>query len=91
MEAGVGYSTEAGTALQGIVRSANELHTMVQQIASAAEAMARKQSEEISRDIESIATVASQASSSSAQTARSSGGLAGLAKHLQEVVGEFTG
>jgi len=47
-------------------------------------------SEEISRDIESIAAVATQTSSSSGQTARSSGGLAELAEHLQEVVGEFS-
>ncbi len=53
---GVELSTQAGDVLRSIVGSVDQLHVMVQQIASASEEMAST-SEQISKDIESIASV----------------------------------
>jgi methyl-accepting chemotaxis protein len=61
---GVELSTQAGNALNGIVKSVNNLQTMVQQIASATEEMSTV-SETISGDIETIASVSKETSAGS--------------------------
>jgi methyl-accepting chemotaxis protein len=85
---GVELSTQAGNALQGIVKSVNNLQTMVQQIASATEEMSTV-SETISGDIETIATVSKETSASSGQIAHASNDLARLASNLQNIVRQF--
>ena len=75
----------AGESLSSIVRSIDDLNTMVQQIASATEQMSAT-SNEISKDIESIANVSKETSASSKQTAHASVGLAKLSEKLQEVI-----
>ncbi len=85
---GVELSTQAGKALHGIVKSVDELHCMVQQIASATEEMSTV-SETISGDIETIASVSKETSTSSEQIAQASNDLARLASNLQGIVGQF--
>jgi methyl-accepting chemotaxis protein len=85
---GVELSTQAGNALQGIVKSVNNLQTMVQQIASATEEMSTV-SETISGDIETIATVSKETSAGSEQIAHASSDLARLASNLQNIVRQF--
>jgi methyl-accepting chemotaxis protein len=85
---GVELSTQAGNALHGIVKSVNNLHTMVQQIASATEEMSTV-SEQISGDIETIASVSKETSAGSEQIAHASSDLAMLASNLQGIVGQF--
>jgi methyl-accepting chemotaxis protein len=85
---GVELSTQAGNALQGIVKSVNNLQTMVQQIASATEEMSTV-SETISGDIETIATVSKETSAGSEQIAHASSDLARLAGNLQNIVRQF--
>ena len=88
VEAGVDYSTQAGVALKGIVDSADTLHSMVQQIATAAGQITTT-SEEITRDIESIAAVSSQTSASSEQATEATTHLSKVSVHLQEIVAGF--
>jgi methyl-accepting chemotaxis protein len=88
VKTGVDLSTQAGDVLRNIVGSANELHSMVQQIASATEQMAAT-SEEINRDIETIASVSRETSGSSEHIASASQELAGLSVTLEQVVGGF--
>jgi methyl-accepting chemotaxis protein len=88
VEAGVGYSGEAGDALRNIVQRAEALSAMVQQITAAADGVTAA-SEEISRDIELIATVSSQTSTSSEEATKATMDLSTLSGHLQQVVGEF--
>ena len=85
---GVELSTQAGNALHGIVKSVNNLQTMVQQIASATEEMSTV-SETISGDIETIASVSKETSAGSEQIAHASSDLARLASNLQGIVGQF--
>ena len=85
---GVELSTQAGKALHDIVKSVNNLQTMVQQIASATEEMSTV-SETISVDIETIASVSKETSASSEQIAQASSDLARLASNLQGIVGQF--
>ncbi len=85
---GVELVNRAGESLSSIVRSIDDLNTMVQQIASATEQMSAT-SNEISKDIESIANVSKETSASSKQTAHASVGLAKLSEKLQEVISEF--
>jgi len=88
VKSGVELSTQAGDVLHNIVKSVNELHTMVQQIASATEEMATT-SEEINRDIETIASVSRETSGNSEHIAQASQELARLSAHLEETVGGF--
>jgi len=85
---GVELSTQAGNALHGIVKSVNNLQTMVSQIASATEEMSTV-SETISGDIETIASVSKETSAGSNQIAQASSDLARLASNLQGIVGQF--
>jgi len=88
VDSGVKLSEEAGHSLGMIVRSVDDLQTIMQQIASATEEMSAT-SEEISKEIEQIATISKETSGSSAQTAQASGELAKLSVTLQDIVGEF--
>lgn len=88
VEIGVEYSSNAGKALREIVKSVDNLQSMVQQIASATEEMSSV-SEQISSDIETIATVARETSTSSEQIAESSSDLARLATKLSDLVRQF--
>jgi methyl-accepting chemotaxis protein len=88
VNAGVELSSQAGDALEVIVRHADELQVMVQQIASATEEMSAT-AEEVSKDIEQIALVSKESSSSSEQTAQAALELSSLSTNLQRSVGEF--
>jgi methyl-accepting chemotaxis protein len=88
VKSGVDLSTQAGDVLRNIVGGVNQLHGMVQQIASATEEMAAT-SEEINRDIESIASVSKDTSGNSIQIAKASQELAELSINLENVIGGF--
>jgi methyl-accepting chemotaxis protein len=85
---GVELVTQAGSSLRTIVKSANDLQIMVQQIASATEEMSAT-SEGISRDIEHIADVSRTASSGASQVAESSTMLAYLADEMMKTSDQF--
>jgi methyl-accepting chemotaxis protein len=89
VKAGVELSTQAGDVLRSIVASVDQLHVMVQQIASASEEMAST-SEQISKDIESIATVSKETSEGSEGITRASLELAGLSVDLEKSVSGFS-
>ncbi len=88
VKAGVELTSQAGNALEVIVRKADELEVMVQQIASATEEMSTT-SGEISRDIEKIALVSKESSSGSEQTAQAALELSTLSINLQKTVDGF--
>ena len=85
---GVDLSTKAGVELGVIIKSVDELHMMVQQIASAIEQMMAT-SEQISKDIESIATISQETSKSSGEVTRASSELSELAINLQGIAKKF--
>ena len=85
---GVDLSNEAG-GVRDIVAAVEQLHLMVQQIASATEEMTTS-SDEIHKDIEGIASVSRDASASSEQIAQASQELANLSLGLEKVVSGFT-
>jgi methyl-accepting chemotaxis protein len=85
---GVDLVTKAGSALQDIVVSANELQVMVQEIASATEEMSST-SEEISKDIEQIASISKDTCLSVEQIAQSSVQLERLSETMETTVSEF--
>ncbi|MGD9578245.1 MAG: methyl-accepting chemotaxis protein [Syntrophorhabdus sp.] len=85
---GVELSTQAGDVLRSIVGSVDQLHVMVQQIASASEEMAST-SEQISKDIESIASVSKETSGNSEGITRASLELAELSVNLEKAVAGF--
>ncbi|MBP1746302.1 MAG: methyl-accepting chemotaxis protein [Deltaproteobacteria bacterium] len=86
--AGVELSTQAGDVLRNIVGSVDQLHVMVQQIASASEEMAST-SEQISKDIETIATVSKETSGNSEGITKASLELAELSVNLEKAVAGF--
>jgi methyl-accepting chemotaxis protein len=86
--AGVELSTQAGDVLRNIVGSVDQLHVMVQQIASASEEMAST-SEQISKDIETIATVSKETSGNSEGISKASLELAELSVNLEKAVAGF--
>jgi methyl-accepting chemotaxis protein len=88
VKAGVDLSTQAGDVLRSIVESADKLHLMVQQIASATEEMAST-SEEINKDIEMISSLSADTSGSSGKIAKASNELSQLSVNLEGVVKEF--
>jgi methyl-accepting chemotaxis protein len=88
VKSGVDLSTQAGDVLRNIVGGVNQLHVMVQQIASATEEMAAT-SEEINKDIETIASVSKDTSGSSTHIAKASQELAELSVNLENVIGGF--
>jgi len=85
---GVDLVTQAGSALQNIVVSADELQVMVQEIASATEEMSAT-SEEISKDIEHIASISKDTCASAENVAQSSIQLADLSATMEIAVSEF--
>ena len=85
---GVELVNHAGESLSLIVRSVDDLNTMIQQIASATEQMSAT-SDEISRDIDSIAGVSKETSQSSKRTAQASIGLDKLSVSLQKAISDF--
>ena len=85
---GVELSNKAGTSLDKIVQSIEDLQGKVQHIASATEEMSTT-SESISMDIENVAKVSEETSASSDQISRSSSDLAKLASDLQNLVAQF--
>ncbi len=85
---GVDLSTEAGNVLHNIVESADKLHLMVQQIASATEEMAST-SEEINKDIEMISSLSSGTSGSAEEITKASHELSKLSVNLEDVVKGF--
>lgn len=85
---GVELVTQAGSSLRTIVKSANELQIMVQQIASATEEMSAT-SEGISRDIDRIADVSKSTSMNAGQVAESSTTLAYLADEMRRTSEQF--
>lgn len=86
--AGVELSTQAGDVLRNIVGNVDQLHVMVQQIASASEEMAST-SEQISKDIETIATVSKETSGNSEDITKASLELAELSVNLERAVAGF--
>lgn len=89
VKTGVDLSTQAGSVLRSIVGGVDQLHVMVQQIASATEEMAST-SEEINRDIESISSLSSDTVDSSKHVADASQELSQLSVSLEKVVEGFT-
>jgi methyl-accepting chemotaxis protein len=85
---GVELSSQAGDALEIIVKHADELQIMVQQIASATEEMSAT-ADEVSKDIEQIAIVSKESSSASEQTTQAALELSNLSTNLQRTIGEF--
>ena len=88
VKAGVDLSSQTGEMLRTIVEAVDKLRLMVQQIASATEEMATT-SDEINRDIETIAAVSRDASGSSEHIAGASQELAKLSLGLEKVVAGF--
>jgi methyl-accepting chemotaxis protein len=88
VKSGVELSTQGADYLRHIVERVDQLHIMVQQIASATEEMAAT-SDEINRDIETIASVSQQTSGNSDQIAHASRKLANLSVDLEGVVAGF--
>ena len=74
--------------MRNIVESADKLHLMVQQIASATEEMAFT-SEEINKDIEMISSLSADTSGNSEQIAKASNELSQLSVNLEDVVKGF--
>jgi methyl-accepting chemotaxis protein len=88
VKAGVDLSAQAGDVLRNIVESADKLHLMVQQIASATEEMAST-SEEINKDIEMISSLSADTSGNCSQIAKASNELSQLSVNLEDVVKGF--
>ncbi len=88
VKTGVDLSAQTGDVLRGIIEAVEQLHLMVQQIASATEEMAST-SDEINKDIESIAASSRETSGSSEHIAMASQELSRLSTGLEEVVGGF--
>ena len=88
VNSGVELSANAGRSLEAIVKKADDLQVMVQQIASATEEMSVT-SDEISKDILQIASASKETSTSSEQTAQAASELTRLSENLQKTVGEF--
>ena len=86
---GVDLVVQAGSALQAIVQSVDDLQLMVQQIASATEEMSAT-SEEINKDIEKIASVSKDTSSSADNVARASTLLTDLSDNMENASNQFT-
>jgi methyl-accepting chemotaxis protein len=88
VERGVELSTKAGVELSNIVRSVDELHNMVQQIATAIEEMSAT-SDQISQDIESISGISNDTSVASGEVTKASQELARLGTDLQNISKRF--
>ncbi len=89
VRSGVDLSTQGGDVLRQIVGSVEQLHLMVQQIASATEEMAAT-SDQINNDIETIASVSRETSGNSDQVNHAARKLSELSVNLENVVSGFT-
>ncbi|MCL0061152.1 methyl-accepting chemotaxis protein [Thermodesulfovibrionales bacterium] len=87
-DAGALLAREAGTAIDKIKESVNNLQSMVQQIASATEEMSTA-SEQISRDIEAVASTSAEVSSSAEQVSQASDDTAKMAADLKSATNKF--
>ena len=88
VDVGVDLSTQAGGALLNIVGSVSGLHQMVQQIASATEEMSQV-SDQMSRDISTIAESSKGILSRAAEISLSSSDLADLSARLHGIASQF--
>jgi methyl-accepting chemotaxis protein len=88
VDKGVNLSIKAGEELTSIVKSVEDLHLMVQQIASALEEMSAT-SDMISKDIESISGISQETSMSSGEVTKASQELARLGTDLQNISNHF--
>jgi methyl-accepting chemotaxis protein len=88
VESGVKLTVEAGDALKAIVKSSEELQTMVQQIASALTQMSAT-SEQISNEILDIANGSRETTKASQETAQAAEALSRAATRLDEAVRFF--
>lgn len=88
VEKGAKLSSEAGDVLKMIVKYADELQLMVQQIASATEEMSAT-SDEISKEIEEIALTSKNTAQVSIDTSQSATELSRLAVTIKEAVSFF--
>lgn len=85
---GVDYSTRAGASLDAIVKSVNELQSLVHTISSATEEMSAG-ADRVSSDIDSIASSSRSTFASTGMVAASTSGLITEAKRLTESVEQF--
>ena len=88
VDRGVDLSSKAGTELQTIVKSVEDLQQMVQQIATAIEEMSAT-SDQISKDIESISGISGETSQSSNEVLKASNDLSRLGVDLQGIARQF--
>ncbi|MCL0071601.1 methyl-accepting chemotaxis protein [Thermodesulfovibrionales bacterium] len=87
-DAGALLAREAGTSIDTIKESINNLQSMVQQIASATEEMSTA-SEQISRDIEAVASVSGEIDSSIKQISQAADDTAKMSTDLKSAAAEF--
>ncbi|MBI5888416.1 MAG: methyl-accepting chemotaxis protein [Deltaproteobacteria bacterium] len=85
---GVAFSSEAGRALGDIVESVKNLHTMIDQIVTAAHQLTSA-AEQISSDIGEVAEVSKGASTGASDINNSAGALTKLSKTLQLALSRF--
>ncbi len=85
---GVARATEAGKSLEQIVTSSQEVASMIQSIAAAAEEQSAA-SEQVSRSIGSIKGIADQATLGATQAAEAVNGLAQRSSQLQAILSQF--
>jgi methyl-accepting chemotaxis protein len=88
VDRGVDLSSKAGTELQTIVKSVEDLQQMVQQIATAIDEMSAT-SDQISKDIESISGISGDTSQSSNEVLKASTELSRLGSDLQSIARQF--
>ena len=88
VEQGVQFSTDAQTALTGIIASIDDLYDGIQQTASATEKMSAG-TEEIAQDIGKISDVTKETRSSLQEISGAAAGLSGLAESLEKTVRMF--
>ena len=86
--AGVEYSSQVSTALEGIVESINHLHNGVHQIATATEEMSVT-TDEIAKDINQISAVTQKTFSSSEEIFHAAASLSDLSRRLEGAVQNF--
>ncbi len=88
VESGVHLASEAGSALGGIVKAAETVSRMIEQIAIAAEEQSRA-SEQIGRNIEGINNVSVETAGATQQIARSAEHLNRMTDNLKQLMSHF--
>lgn len=88
VEKGVSLSSKAGNELKTIVKDVENLHSMVQQIASAIEEMSST-SNEISRGVESISSISHDTVRAATEVSGAARNLSRLSNDLQVVANHF--